>query len=316
MKLIFDGRTSLSEYRRLIKEATKSIHLSVYIVKPDEVMRELFDLLDKRHKEGIDVKLIYDFYGCWRCLFFLRKYKWATPYSRTLNRRLHAKISIFDGKIGIVSGRNFAKEYFQRWHDTSIVLTKPNEIKELQFFWDHILIGFPLVNMLLKFTSEKQHEIYDIVVTNIRKAKNEILIISPYFVIDKTLMVEMRKACERGVNVTVITPLKMENGLMEIFNRLNFHKVEHTNFRTYHTTNMFHSKIILIDDVGIVGSANFDLRSFKINFEACVQVDKKHITQIKKHSQVLKEHNAKYSRFKRRVDSVLEFLFRPIMPLL
>ena len=223
---------------------------------------------------------------------------------------------MFDGVIGIVSGRNFAKEYFNQWHDTSIILTKPKEIKELQFFWDHIQIGFPLVNMLLKFTSEKQHEIYDIVVANIKQAKKEILIISPYFVIDKTLQEELYNACERGVKVTVITPLKMENGLMETFNRLNFHKVEHTKFKTYHTNSMFHSKIILMDDVGIVGSANFDLRSFKINFEACVQVGKKEIMQIKKHSHVLKERDAKYSLFKRRVDTVLEWIFRPIMPLL
>ena len=117
------------KFSRLIEDmenAKDHIHLEYFIIKDSCIAREIQELLIRKAKEGVDVKILYDDVACWRFKIhrdFLNELKAAgvkcAAFLPTklpllggqLNYRNHRKIAVIDGKIGYTGGLNIGDEY-------------------------------------------------------------------------------------------------------------------------------------------------------------------------------------------------------------
>ena len=127
------------DLKKDLLEAKHYIFLEFYIVDKGEIADDIFRILKKKAQEGVDVKLIYDEYGC------ISKFKGKTkrelreagvevyafnPFSILINsyfnNRMHRKIAVIDGKISYTGGFNLADEYanikekYGHWKDAGI----------------------------------------------------------------------------------------------------------------------------------------------------------------------------------------------------
>ena len=119
-----------------LMNAKEHIHIEFYIIENDEVGNKLCEILSQKAKEGIRVRLIYDYLGGWHLPPFWKKNLidsgvFVQPFLATnslrglsmINYRNHRKLVIIDGKIGYTGGVNIAERYRKgnrlgRWRDT------------------------------------------------------------------------------------------------------------------------------------------------------------------------------------------------------
>lgn len=131
-------------FKRMIEElkkAEKYIFLEYFIISFGELWNEIHDILVEKVKEGVEVRLLFDDFGCMRTLpqyyeITLRRegikcYRFnrvSARMSAIHNNRDHRKICIVDGRVGFTGGVNIADEYinkekrFGHWKDGGIML--------------------------------------------------------------------------------------------------------------------------------------------------------------------------------------------------
>ncbi len=137
------GKDKLADLKKDIKQARYSINIEYYIFANDKSGKEIMDLLCKRAKEGLDVKLIYDSIGCRKTprRFFKRLIKSGGQVAEffppmfhiralnlKVNYRNHRKIVVIDGMIAYTGGMNIRDDHMgldkrlSPWRDTAIRL--------------------------------------------------------------------------------------------------------------------------------------------------------------------------------------------------
>lgn len=136
-----NGEEKFKELKRELLKAKNHIHLEYYIFKSDNIGSEIIDILEKKAKEGVEVRLILDKVGS---IKFKKKYikrlrkagadvvfytYFLAPILRFINTQInyrnHRKIAIIDGKIGFIGGINIGDEYLGKsklgfWRDTHL----------------------------------------------------------------------------------------------------------------------------------------------------------------------------------------------------
>src|SRR5699024_10083689 len=139
VKIFTDGHDKFSALIEDLKKATDHIHLLYYIIRHDVLGRQIADILIKKAKEGVEVRLLYDDMGSRRLsrryinrlreagillgAFFPPK---IPKINMKINFRNHRKLAIIDGKIGYIGGFNIGDEYmgksqkFGYWRDTHL----------------------------------------------------------------------------------------------------------------------------------------------------------------------------------------------------
>ena len=110
--------------------------------------------------------------------------------------------------------------------------------------------------------------------TAINSANERLWIASPYFVPDESIMNSLHLAALRGVDVRILIPDRADQLLVHLAAFSYFEEAAETGIRFFRYTDGFiHQKVVLIDnDVAGVGTANFDNRSFRLNFEVTAVV--------------------------------------------
>lgn len=135
-----------------LEKATQFIFLEYFIIEEGKFWDSILNILIKKARIGVEVKLVYDDIGCMGTFpgnYYknLKKYNIdAVPFSKLkgqadgeFNNRSHRKILIIDGKVGFTGGVNIADEYinhrvvYGHWKDTGIKLQGPavNELTKL-----------------------------------------------------------------------------------------------------------------------------------------------------------------------------------------
>lgn len=136
--LFFTGRDALDAMYQSIEQAKRHIHLQSYIIVDDRTGERFKNLLIKKAKEGVEVRVMYDGVGCLSLkknyteelkragveILVFSPVKILLPTSK-LNYRNHRKILVVDGKTGFLGGVNIADRYYYGtaqgdWHDTHI----------------------------------------------------------------------------------------------------------------------------------------------------------------------------------------------------
>jgi len=110
---------------------------------------------------------------------------------------------------------------------------------------------------------------YEFFFTAITTARRNVWIMTPYFVPDSALMLALLTAARRGIDVRVMVPFKSNHPVAKYAGRYYYEELLEAGARVYEYPNgMLHAKVMVVDGAwGTVGSANMDIRSFRLNFE-------------------------------------------------
>jgi len=211
---------------------------------------------------------------------------------RTLNPVLvadHTKLLIFDDKTAILCGMNIGREYYSEWHDMMISVKGPvvGSLKEeFQSAWskagpwgDFSVFrpeqkihrpkrskGDVPVRILRTDAAGGRAEVLKASMAAIHGSRKRVWIETPYFSSDQMVRAA-QAAARRGVDVRVIFPEKNDSNLMEDSNLATARELILAGVKVYHYPGMTHLKAMICDDWAMVGSANLDILSMRLNRE-------------------------------------------------
>ncbi|SFE79550.1 cardiolipin synthase [Alteribacillus iranensis] len=212
-----------------------------------------------------------------------------------LNYRNHRKLVIIDGSVGYLGGFNVGDEYlgldpkFGYWRDTHVRM-RGQVVKAIQtrFILDwnqatgHHYIHYedrlfppiePLGDLNAQIVSSgpdsEWEQIKNGYIKMITAAKESVYIQTPYFIPDQSLMDALRIAALSGKDVRIMIPNKPDHPFVYWATYSYIGELLKAGARAYIYDNGFiHAKMIVVDGrVGSIGTANIDVRSFKLNFE-------------------------------------------------
>ncbi|MFA6962008.1 MAG: phospholipase D-like domain-containing protein [Opitutaceae bacterium] len=309
VRLITNGEQAFTELETLINGAQHSIHIGTFILGRDDTGRRIVNLLAKRAREGVKVRLQLDALGCFfssrsfvdvlrRAGGEIVRFMPVIPLSSrsSANLRNHRKIAVFDQHTAIVGGHNLAREYMgaqhlkKRWSDFGAVITGPaaallNEVfladwafasrQSLDTLHEELdptavrTEGSSAVQIVASGPDVHGDPLYEGIISMIQEAETSIWVITPYFIPDEVLLRSLIVKARAGKDVTLIVPAKSNHPIADYARRHYLRQLRKAGARImHHTGRMMHSKAIIVDDrIGLLGSANFDLRSLFVNFE-------------------------------------------------
>lgn len=212
-----------------------------------------------------------------------------------LNYRNHRKIAVIDGRTAFVGGFNIGREYlgldkkFGYWRDTHLKLSghavlglqirfimdwnyavNENLLKEDRYFEiPEERAGTTGVQIISSGPDSKRQNIRDNYLQLINKAKNNIYIQTPYFIPDEAVLDALQIAALSGVDVRVMIPCKPDHPFVYWATYSYIGDLLEAGAKCYtYDKGFLHAKGMCIDGaVSCYGTANFDIRSFKLNFE-------------------------------------------------
>lgn len=304
-ELLVDGNDTFDAVFKAIDEATDYILVQFFIVEADELGQLLKSKLLEKSLQGVSVYFIYDEIGSYALPSayieeLTRGGVRITPFMTTrgrrnrfqLNFRNHRKTVVVDGRVAFVGGHNVGDQYlgltpkFGHWRDTHVMVSGPAvQFIQLCFVedWFWAVSELPSLSWQPDVFEENGHaclvlgsgpadnfETCGLFFLNaINSAKNRIWIASPYFVPDSSIIRALQLAALKGVDVRVILPQKPDHLLVHLsaFSYIMETDLSGVKFFAYQYGFM-HQKVMLVDsDMATVGTANFDNRSFSLNFE-------------------------------------------------
>jgi cardiolipin synthase len=303
--LLIDGEATFDSIIEGIKQAKEYILFQFFIVHDDELGRRIKDQLIKRARDKVRIFFLYDEIGCHElpkayvkelrdagvevCDFHTRQ----GPGNRfQINFRNHCKVVVVDGVLSWIGGHNVGDEYlgknpkFGHWRDTHIRIEGPVVLeaqasfledwywasgKIPQLCWTPVAAADSNQRVLIVPTgpADELETATLMFLHAINSAQTRIWIASPYFVPDESIVNALQLAGLRGVDVRILIPDKPDHLLVYLAAFSYFDEAGRTGARFYRYEKGFlHEKAMLIDDqVATVGTANFDNRSFRLNFE-------------------------------------------------
>lgn len=315
-----DGASKFEALFEELEKAQKFIHIQYYIFLDDEIGRKTRDILVKKVKEGVKVRLLYDDVGSWDAKRqFYNEMEAAgievEPFLKAtfrflasrVNYRNHRKIVVIDGKVGFVGGMNIADRYikglkFGIWRDSHIKV-EGKGVASLQtsfvidwYYSRKEFLGsdayFPLTeakgDVLMQAVTSgpigQYKAIHIGILQAIFNAKESVYIQTPYFIPTDALLLAIQTASLRGVDVRLMIPRHCDTTFVHIATKSFLKEVLDAKVKVYFFEPGFlHSKLMVVDNsLVITGSANMDVRSFEHNFEIDVFIyDKDTCTQAK-----------------------------------
>lgn len=228
---------------------------------------------------------------------FFHKPHLSRVFKPMLNFRTHRKIVVCDGETGFTGGLNITDEEDERihpndaYHDIHLKLTG-NAVHWLQMTfledWFYatqirniadIRHYFPIqpagafpVQVIPSGPDNSWEIIHRFYLTIIQKAKHRVWLTTPYFVPTVPTLFILTNAALRGVDVRLLVPRQSDSKLVTYAARSYFGELKAAGVKIWeYDQRMLHSKTIVVDDqYSLIGTANFDTRSFRLNFEICV----------------------------------------------
>jgi cardiolipin synthase len=305
VELLVDGQATFDSILAGIDAADDYILLQFFIVKDDLIGRTVKERLIARARLGVQVWFLYDELGSHSLpAAYLDELRDAGiqvsafntrkgPGNRfQINFRNHRKVVVVDGRVAWVGGHNVGDEYlgrdpkFGHWRDTHVRIEGPSALgAQLSFVedwhWatdqvlelDWNLQPSPGGNtgvLILPTGPADELESANLMFTHaINNARDRVWIASPYFVPDRGLLHALQLAGLRGVDVRILIPNMPDHYLVYLAAFSYLENAGLTGVRFFRYTDGFlHQKVMLIDDrMATIGTANFDNRSFRLNFE-------------------------------------------------
>lgn len=305
VELLIDGEATFDSILSGISTARDYVLVQFYMIHDDGLGKRLQEALIERAEAGVRTYLLYDEVGCGGLtqsyIHTLRDVGVeVSSFNPTrgfwnrfqLNFRNHRKIVIVDGTSGWVGGHNVGDEYIgldeelSPWRDTHVRLDGPVVI-QLQVVvaqdWYWATRKLPHLNwqsqavddsdvaaMIFPSAPTQRLETAGLMFVNaLNAARERIWITAPYFVPDEAVLKALELAAFRGVDVRIIIPGQSDNKLALYAGYYYVRFLRDLDIRFYkYKSGFLHQKVGLVDHSSAwVGTANFDNRSFRLNFE-------------------------------------------------
>lgn len=289
-----------------LKKAKHFIFMEYFIIQEGKMWNTILDILAKKASEGVEVKMMYDDLGCIQTvptLYYKKLQKLGievkifnvfTPSIDVfMNYRDHRKITVIDGNVGFTGGNNLADEYINQidkhgiWHDSSIMfkgeavwsfsvmflqMWQYYEAKKLDFEKYRPTVSYTGEGCVLPFGDGPldDHLVGENVYINmIANAKKYVSITTPYLILDNEMITALSVAAQSGIKVSIVTPANPDKWYVHMVTRYNYTPLVEAGVEIYEFTGGFiHSKTMVCDDeVAVVGTQNFDFRSFYLHYE-------------------------------------------------
>ncbi len=295
---------------RELRKAEKFIFMEYFIIQEGKMWNAVLDIMKEKAAAGVDVRLMYDDLGTIQTLppHYYRQMEEAgikcavfNPFRPRLNSmfnyRDHRKITVIDGDVGFCGGLNLADEYINayekhgHWKDTAVMLRGDGT-------WNLTIMFL----QLWSYRDGKNADYHEyrpsgrqygddgyiqpygdspidefnvaenIYLQIINCAKKYVYITTPYLILDNEMTTALTIAAESGVDVRIITPHIPDKWYVHAVTRSSYRQLIEAGVRIYeYTPGFIHSKMFVADDeVGVVGTANMDYRSFYLHFECGV----------------------------------------------
>ena len=319
-RLLINGKETFQSIFDGIDSANDYILIAFYIIKDDELGRELKNRLIRKARQNVRIYLLYDEIGSLKLSKnFIQEMDregivtsaFKTTQGRTnrfqLNFRNHRKIVVVDGLCAFVGGHNVGNEYVSGharlgpWRDTHVKVTGP-VVQAIQFCfledWYWAVSDVPDLQWRFK-KAEDGNEVALLIASGpdnletcglmftqaINSAKKRIWITSPYFVPDWQIISALKLAALRGVDVRILLPEKSYHRTVDLATHSFYPHTIPMGIKLFrYMPGFLHQKVFLVDEAfAAVGTANLDNRSFRLNFELTfINFDKRFISGVER----------------------------------
>ncbi|MCW8860483.1 MAG: phospholipase D-like domain-containing protein, partial [Deltaproteobacteria bacterium] len=319
--VLYNGEQTYPAMLSAIRSAQGSIFLSSYILKPDRTGQQFATELIAATERGVDVRVLIDAFGELYSLSRIRrKFRGTKVLSATFlplillrgfyfNLRNHRKLLIIDNKYGFTGGMNirdrhlvqsmqpnrvidihfrfegpvceqFRDAFMEDWHFATNEKREPREWPTPQ------AAGNACCRGISAGPNEPHEKLNWIIIGALSCARSHVRIMTPYFIPTRAQIAAINAAALRGVRVEILLPIK--NNLPFVAwasNAYLFELLEHKTHIYFQPPPFVHSKLLLIDDkYALIGSANIDPRSLRLNFEFNVEIfDATTVAELSQH---------------------------------
>jgi cardiolipin synthase len=306
VEVLVDGNSTYERIGAAIDAAQHHVHAQFYLIRDDATGRWFRDRLVAAAKRGVTVRLLMDGYGCFalggawqrplrkagaRIGIFLPM---RSVLLQPVNLRNHRKILVVDGQIAFTGGFNVGDEYRGQmrgvggWKDVHLRIEGPaaGELQKV-FFQDWAFAtsepidpseyfpkippsyGDAVIAIVTSGPDTHTEAIHRLFFGAIVGAEREVLVTTPYFVPTESLMVAMELAAIRGVDLKLLLPARSNHRVTWHAGRSFYSQLLEAGVGLLeYIPGIVHAKTLVADrSVSLVGSANMDLRSFRLNFE-------------------------------------------------
>lgn len=307
IEIFTTGEEKFASLKKDLSEARKSIYLQYYIFSDDNLGHEIADLLIRKAREGVEVKVIYDHVGSFSSKKKFFRYMESNgvethPFFKVtfpqlanrINWRNHRKIVVIDGVTGYIGGMNIADRYERgtgdgaAWRDTHFRL-RGDIVQSLTYSFlvdwnfknpEKSPGNVPNIrtsihnNTGMQLVTSGPMNTYDNIalcfLKGIAGATKSVYIQTPYFLPTDGLLHALEAAALSGVDVRIMLPRKSDSRMLQYASFSYITQCLKAGIKVYlYNPGMLHAKAMIIDDGFVTaGSTNFDFRSFENNFEA------------------------------------------------
>jgi cardiolipin synthase len=308
-----------------IDKAREYVYFSTYIFDGGTLGRRFATALVAAAERGADVRVLLDGVGEWyswqhastllqgtrvRFARFLPPRLW--PPTLNVNLRNHRKILVVDGSEAFTGGINVRDRYLDEIGDARIVdshfrLSGPVLaqiytvfLRDWQFATGDRLpptrrvpqpTGAALCRVVADGPDAELDRLTALLTGAIGAARQRVAIMTPYFVPPRELIAPLQAAALGGVDVAVILPARNNLPYVHRATRHMLWELLERGVKVYYQPGPFvHSKLFYVDDdYAQIGSANFDSRSLRLNFEMNVEVyDRETVTRLAQHFEAIR----------------------------
>lgn len=307
VKYYGDTKDALRDMKEALEKARSFIFMEYFIVDDTSSFRELEEILVRKAKEGVEVRLMYDDIGSVGKvnMIFARRlnekgihcvpFNPAVPVMNLfMNHRDHRKITVIDGKVGFTGGYNLADEYFDRahpygqWKDTGLrlegeavrsltatflelwcVQTRKKENFARYMDMVHSVPARGFVQPFADNPLDEERVAENVYLNLINQSNRSLYFITPYLIITDEMNHALGLAAMRGVDVRIITPGIPDKKTVYAVTRSYYAGLVRQGVRIFEYTPGFcHAKQCICDGKqASIGTSNLDYRSLYHHFE-------------------------------------------------
>ena len=310
IQTLVNGDETYPAMLEAITNAKQCIYLMTYIFNTDKFGRKFIEALKNAQEKGVEVKVIVDgiayMYSLPTASKLLKmagidnvKFNTSSliPPSIGFNLRNHKKLLLIDSDTVFTGGMNIAGYNLindpnnkKPKQDTHFKLSGPivaecyKVFSDTWYFLKNENINIPEASanhsgtaqckLITDGPDEELDKIDLILIDAILSASSSIKIITPYFIPSREFISALNNAALQGVNVEIILPKRSDSKVADYATRNMLWELLQRRVEVYYQPGPFdHSKIFIADsEYAVIGSANIDPRSLRLNYELVIEV--------------------------------------------
>ena len=300
------GEDKFEEMLRQMERAEQFIFLEYFIIYPGLMWGRILDILSRKAKEGVEVRVLYDGMNAMtnlpadypaqleklgiRCKMFSP----VRPFVSThYNNRDHRKILVVDGHTAFTGGVNLQDRYinqeqvFGHWKDTAVMvqgeaargftmmfLQMWNATERQPVFEPYLQSRSfpPAPGYVIPYgedPTQRERVAKNVYLTILSQTRNYVYIMTPYLILDTEMSGALQFAARRGVDVRIVLPHIPDKRTAFALAKSHYGELSRAGVKIYeYEPGFVHSKVFVSDDKrGVVGTINLDYRSLYHHFE-------------------------------------------------